>query len=210
MDSTNTSDTEGEMDTMGHLAWGDLPPSARAAHQELLLAWVRDFLVQAYPSETEPLIAHPCTPHHADVVLSLRAVAAQFQADFYPSLDSDGGVVPGELVPLLEWQVELGRASERWAISFRGCTAKRCGRPVDDEARSRRERWMEAMLAAARDAWGITGDPPLRSPEPWEAMTGQSEGEPPAPAGYFRGGQEAEDQVGGAVPGAASRAKQGG
>ncbi len=210
MDNTNTSDAEGEMDNMGHLAWGDSPPSARAAHQELLLAWVRDFLLPAFPMETEPLISHPCFPHHASVVLSLRALAAQFQADFYPSLDPDGTLVPGELVPLLEWQAELGRASERWAISFRGCTAKLCGRSADDEARSRRERWLEAMLAAARDAWGIAGDPPLRSPEPWQAISGQFEGDLLAPTGYLRSRQPGEDQVGGAVPGAASRAKQGG
>ena len=208
----NASDIEGEGTAIGQLAWGDLPPSARAAHQELLLAWVRDFLVQAYPSETEPLISHPCFPHHADVVISLRAVAVAFQTDFYPSMDEDGAVVSSELVPLLEWQVELGRVSERWGISFRGCTAKSCARrpSADDEAESRRERWIGAMLAAAKDAWGVTGDPPLRSPEPWEAMTGQVEGEPQAPTGYFGVAGAREDQVGGTVPDAASRAKQGG
>lgn len=209
MGTTNTSDTEGEMDTMGHLAWGDLPPSARAAHQELLLAWIRDFLVQAYPSETEPLISHPCFPHHADVVISLRAVAAAFQADFYPSLDKDGAWVSGELVPLLEWQVELGRVSERWGISFRGCTTKSCARrpSADDEAESRRERWIGAMLLAAKEAWGVTGDPPLRSPEPWEAMTGQCEGELPAPTGYSWARQTADDQVAGGEAVAANHAQ---
>ncbi len=201
MDITNTSDIQGEGAAMGHLAWGDLRPSARAAHQELLLAWIRDFLVQAYPVETEPLISHPCFPHHPDVGISLRAVAAAFQADFYPSLDQDGALVPGELVPLLEWQVELGRVSERWTISFRGCTAKSCARrpSADDEAESRRERWIGAMLAAAKEAWGISGDPPLPSPDPWEAMIGQREGEPPAPTGHFRDQQAADDQVGGGV-----------
>lgn len=201
MDITNTSDIDGEGATMA-LAWGDLHPSARGAHQELLLAWIRDFLVQAYPVEAEPLISHPCFPHHASVVISLRALAAAFQADFYPSLDADGALVQGELVPLLEWQVELGRASERWAVSFRGCTAKSCARrpSSDDEAGPRRQRWIGAMLAAAKEAWGITGDPPLRSPEPWEAMTGQFAGELPAPTGYLWGRQAAEDQVGDGAP----------
>ncbi|MHB8313540.1 MAG: hypothetical protein ACYDD0_09615 [Candidatus Dormibacteria bacterium] len=156
---------------VGGLAWGDLPPSKRVERQELLLAWVREVLLPGWPIQTEPLVNHPCFPHHTDVVLDLRSAAAQFEADFYPDTTEDGSAIVGRLVGLREWVTDLGKASERWAASFKSCDSKSCARlsPPDYQAGSR-EKWFPAVMAAVETAWGGMGEPPPRAREPWETV----------------------------------------
>ncbi|HVA90824.1 MAG TPA: hypothetical protein VNL71_13395, partial [Chloroflexota bacterium] len=116
MATNNTSDGEGQV---GAIAWGDLHPSVRAEQQDLLIAWIRDVLVPGWPVAAEPLVSHPCLPHHPDVVISLRAIASLYQLEMYPEGGEDGSPGSAKLTGILDWESELGKASERWAESFR-------------------------------------------------------------------------------------------
>lgn len=166
MATNNTSDSEGWAGEVGALAWGDLHPSVRAEQQDLLIAWLRDVLVPGWPVATEPLVSHACLPHHPDVVLSLRAIASLYQLEMYPEGGEDGSPGAAKLTGILDWESELGKASERWAASFRQCN-KGCDRLCPPE---HARKWVAAMVQAAAVAWNRGAPDPMRALEPWEAV----------------------------------------
>jgi hypothetical protein len=172
--TSNVHNEEGAVSAIEAIAWGDVPPELRAEEQDRLLAWIRDVLMPGWPVPCEPLTAHACFPHHADVVVGLRSAASVYQMEFYPDGGDATGPSPAKLTGMLEWEQALSRAAERWTASFRLCPDKPlhhvAAAALDGPEASEADLWAANVMQMAASAWNRTAPAPERAREPWEEV----------------------------------------